>query len=454
MSKRLTFLGAVGTVTGSKYLLETANRKFLIDCGLFQGKKQLRQRNWGALPVNPAEIEAVLLTHAHLDHSGYIPLLVKSGFKGSILATAPTCDLCNILLPDSGHLQERDAEFANRHGYSKHKPAKPLYTQQDADDALKQFKPCAFDRSYNLSDDVSVRYLHAGHILGAAIIELTIAGKRIVFSGDLGRPGDATMVDPAIIREADYVVVESTYGNRLHEKQDAEELIADVVNRTAERGGTILVPAFAVGRSQSLLFHLDNLKRSGRIPDLPVFLDSPMAIDASDIFCRYLEDHRLTAAQCRTSCAVATYTRSVEDSKALDANPMPKIIISASGMATGGRILHHLKRYVSDERNTVVFTGFQAAGTRGDSLTRGVKDVKIHGEYFPVRAEVMNLHMLSAHADADEILFWLGNVEKAPSMTFVTHGEPDASEALSRRITKELNWTCSTPSYRDRVVLD
>jgi metallo-beta-lactamase family protein len=448
------FLGAVGTVTGSKYLLEVGARKYLVDCGLFQGLKELRLRNWSPLPVDPKSIDAVLLTHAHIDHSGYLPLLVKNGFKGPIFATAPTCDLCNILLPDSGYLQERDAEFANRHGYSKHKPAKPLYTQQDAEDALKQFKPRAFDNSFSLSNDVSVRYLHAGHILGAAIIELTIAGKKIVFSGDLGRSNSATMLDPAVVREADYVVVESTYGNRLHEKQDAEGLIADIVNRTAKRGGTILIPAFAVGRSQSLMFHLDKLKRSGRIPDLPVFLDSPMAIDASDIFCRYVQDHRLTDAQCRTSCGVAAYTRSVEDSKALDASPMPKIIISASGMATGGRILHHLKRYVSDERNTILFTGFQAAGTRGEAMTRGAESVKIHGEYFPVRAEVENLHMLSAHADADEILSWLGNLERAPSMTFVTHGEPDASEALRKRIAEELNWPCSTPSYRDSVELD
>jgi metallo-beta-lactamase family protein len=453
MKTRLTFLGAVGTVTGSKYLLEIADRKYLIDCGLFQGLKQLRQRNWSALPVNPADIDAVLLTHAHIDHSGYLPLLVKNGFRGPILATAPTCDLCNILLPDSGHLQERDADFANRHGFSKHKPAKPLYTQQDAEDALKQFEPRAFDSTFNVAPNVSVRFLHAGHILGAAIIELTIAGKKIIFSGDLGRPGSATMVDPAVIREADYVVVESTYGNRLHEKHDAEELIADVVNRTAKRGGTILIPAFAVGRAQSLLFHVDNLKRDGRIADLPVFLDSPMAIDASDIFCRYLKDHRLTAAQCYTSCGVAVYTRSVEESKALDANPMPKIIISASGMATGGRILHHLKRYASDERNTVLFTGFQAAGTRGAAMTAGVQSVKIHGEQIPVRAEVKNLHMLSAHADADEILSWLRNLERAPSMTFVTHGEPDASEALRKRITEELNWPCSTPLYEERVEL-
>ena len=453
MNARLTFLGAVGTVTGSKYLLEFAGRKYLIDCGLFQGQKQLRQRNWAPLPVRPAEIDAVFLTHAHLDHSGYIPLLVKNGFKGPVHATAPTCDLCGILLPDSGHLQERDAEFANRHGYSKHKPAKPLYTQKDAEDALTHFKPAVFDRTISISDDVAIRFLHAGHILGAAIIELNIAGKKIVFSGDLGRPNSATMLDPAVVHEADYLVVESTYGNRRHEQQDAEDLIADIVNRTAERGGTVLVPAFAVGRSQSLMFHLDRLKKAERIPDLPVFLDSPMAIDASEIFCRYLEDHRLTAAQCGTSCGVATYTRSVDDSKALDANPMPKIIISASGMATGGRILHHLKHYVTDERNTVLFTGFQAAGTRGDALTKGVKGVKIHGDYFPVHAEVTNLHMLSAHADTDEILSWLGNVERAPTMTFVTHGEPDASEALRQRIMKELKWPSSTPSYQDSVEL-
>ena len=453
MTPHLSFLGGVGTVTGSKYLLEIGSRRFLIDCGLFQGVKQLRLRNWAPLPFDPASLDGVFLTHAHLDHSGYTPLLVRNGFEGPIYATSATRDLCTVLLPDSGHLQERDAEFANRHGFSKHLPAKPLYTQNDAEASLEQFKPVAFGLDIDLGDDLRVRFLPAGHILGAALVRISFEGTSILFSGDLGRMGDATMVDPSIVREADYLVVESTYGDRLHDDIDAEGRIADIVNRVAGRGGTILIPSFAVGRAQSILYHVQRLKAAKRIPDLPVFLDSPMAIDASEIFCDHLGEHRLTNEQCRATCQVATYVHKAEDSKALDASAMPKIIISASGMATGGRILHHLKYYASDARNAVLFAGFQAGGTRGAAMIGGAKTVKIHGENIPVRAEVENLHTLSAHADADEIMTWLGHFEAPPRQTFVTHGEPTASDALRHRIEEELGWTCCIPEYRDRVDL-
>lgn len=453
MSLNITFLGGVGTVTGSKYLLEVGGRRLLVDCGLFQGFKQLRLRNWAPPLFDPASLDAVILTHAHLDHSGYVPLLVRTGFKGPIYATSGTRDLCAVLLPDSGHLQERDAEFANRHGFSKHRPAKPLYTQDDAEASLKRFKPVAFAQDLDLGEGVSVRFLPAGHILGASLVRITFGGTSILFSGDLGRSGSSTMVDPTIVREADYLVVESTYGNRQHEQTDAEDRLADIVNRVAGRGGTILIPAFAVGRAQSILFHVQQLKADKRIPDLPVFLDSPMAINASEIFCDHMGEHRLTADQCRAACRVATYVRLPEDSKALDANAMPKIIISASGMATGGRILHHLKHFASDSRNAVLFTGFQAGGTRGAAMTGGAESVKIHGQYVPVRAEVENLHMLSAHADADEIMAWLGHFQTPPRQTFITHGEPDASDALRRRIEEELRWPCTVPEYRDRVEL-
>ncbi len=453
MGLNLSFLGAVGTVTGSKYLLEAGSRRLLVDCGLFQGFKQLRLRNWAPLPFDPASLDAVLLTHAHLDHSGYIPLLVKNGFAGPIYSTDATRDLCAVLLPDSGHLQERDAEFANKHGFSKHRPAKPLYTQAEAEACIERFVPVAFEQDFDVAENLKVRFLPAGHILGAALIHVNYAGAKLLFSGDLGRPGSATMLDPAVVRETDFLVVESTYGDRHHEEVDAEDRIAEIVNRVAKRGGTILIPAFAVGRAQSILFHLQRLRRDKRIPDIPIFLDSPMAIDASDIFCDHLGEHRLTAEQCRAACRVATYVHEAEDSKALDANAVPKIIISASGMATGGRILHHLKHFVSDARNAVLFTGFQAGGTRGAAMTGGAKTVKIHGAYIPVRAEIENLHMLSAHADADEILAWLGNFASAPRQTFVTHGEPAASDALRRRIEEELGWSCSVPEYRDRVEL-
>lgn len=453
MSVKLHFLGGVGTVTGSKYLLEVDDGRVLVDCGLFQGFKQLRLRNWAPLPVDPKSIDAVVLTHAHLDHSGYLPLLVKKGFSGPVICTEATRDLCGILLPDSGYLQEKDAEYANRHGFSKHRPALPLYTLEDAKVSLERFAPIAFQQEREIADGLSVRFLAAGHILGAAIVEVKCGGLTVVFSGDLGRPGSATMVDPAAVRSADYLVVESTYGDRLHERHDAEEALAAVITRTAARGGTVLVPAFAVGRTQSLLFHLERLKAAKRIPDVPVFLDSPMAINASEVFCDHLGEHRLTASQCRKACGVARYVREVEDSKALDRDAMPKVIVSASGMATGGRVLHHLKHYAPDSRNTILFTGFQAGGTRGAAMTAGADRVKIHGDYVPVRAEVANLQMLSAHADADEIMDWLGHFAAPPRLTFVTHGEPAASDALRRRIVEQLGWDCTVPDYREEVEL-
>ncbi len=454
MKVHLTFLGGVGTVTGSKYLLEVDGRRILIDCGLFQGFKQLRLRNWVALPFDPASLEGVILTHAHLDHSGYIPHLVRNGFKGPIYATSGTRDLCAVLLSDSGHLQERDAEYANRRGYSKHRPAKPLYTQDDANVSLEQFKPVPFEQNFDLGKNLTARFLPAGHILGASLVRITFAGTSVLFSGDLGRPGSATMVDPAVVHEADYLVVESTYGDRRHEQVDVEDRIADIVNRVASRGGTILIPAFAVGRAQSILFHVQRLKADKRIPDLPVFLDSPMAINASEIFCDHMGEHRLTADQCHAICRVATYVRRAEDSKALDSNVMPKIIISASGMATGGRILHHLKHFAPDARNAVLFTGFQAGGTRGGAMTAGAETVKVHGANLPIRAEVENLHMLSAHADGDEIVGWLGHFQATPRQTFITHGEPAASDALRFKIEETLGWPCSVPEYRDRIALE
>jgi metallo-beta-lactamase family protein len=453
MSMKLTFLGGVGTVTGSKFLLEADGKRVLVDCGLFQGYKQLRLRNWAPLPVDPKSIDAVILTHAHLDHSGYLPLLVKRGFRGSVVSTRATRDLCAILLPDSGFLQEKDADFANRHGFSKHHPALPLYTKEEAEVSLKRFRPVDFDKEHEMLGTFSVCFRGAGHILGAAIVELQWGGRKIVFSGDLGRYGDATLFDPKPIRQADYLLVESTYGNRIHEALDAGDALADVITRTAGRGGTVVIPSFAVGRTQSLLFHIKQLKETGRIPDLPVFLDSPMAVSASDVFSRHLDDHRLTAKECDWSRDTARYVEDVEESKSIDHSPMPKVIISASGMATGGRVLHHLKHYAPDHRNTILFAGFQAGGTRGASITAGARSVRIHGGDIPIRAEVGNLHMLSAHADANEILRWLGHFEAAPKRTFITHGEPDAADALRLRIESELGWECQVPDYREDVEL-
>lgn len=449
----LSFLGGAGTVTGSKYLVERDGRRILIDCGLFQGLKALRLKNWDPFPIPPREIDAVVLTHAHLDHAGHLPLLVKHGFAGPVLCSHATADLCGILLPDAGHLQEKDAEYANRHGFSRHEPALPLYTEEDARRALDRLVPMPFDHDRRPIDDATIRLRKAGHILGAASVALEWGGTTVVFSGDLGRYGDATMVDPAPVARADHLVVESTYGDRVHERRDPADVLAQVIAGTVERGGTIVVPAFAIGRAQSLLFHLQRLAADGRLGNVPVFLDSPMAVDASEIFCRHIADQRLSPAECRRACGIARYVRAVDESKALGDDPMPKIIVSASGMATGGRVLHHLKRYAPDARNTILFTGFQAAGTRGAAMVQGAGAVKIHGAYVPVRAEVVNLPMLSAHADGDEILRWLGGFERPPRTTFVTHGEPAAADALRRRIEEELGWTVVVPDHGQRVAL-
>jgi metallo-beta-lactamase family protein len=453
MTIHLSFLGGVGTVTGSKYLVENADCRTLIDCGLFQGFKALRLKNWAPLPIHPRGIDAVVLSHAHLDHSGYLPLLVKQGFIGPVFCSHATADLCGILLPDAGHLQEKDAEFANRHGYSKHKPALPLYTEEDARTALTHLTSTPFDEEHTLSGGAVIRLRRAGHILGAASVQLDWAGTRIVFSGDLGRYGDATMVDPEPVEHADYLLVESTYGNRRHDKADPSDALDAIISKTVGRGGSVIIPAFAVGRAQSLLFHLHKLKLRGRLTNVPVFLDSPMAIDASEIFCRGVKDHKLSETDCRRACAVARYVRSVDESKALTANPMPKVIISASGMATGGRVLHHLKAYAPDHKSTILFAGFQAGGTRGAAMVAGAQSIKIHGQYVPVRAEVSNLDMLSAHADADEILRWLGGFKAPPRMTFITHGEAAASDALRHRIEEKLGWPCVVPDFGQKVEL-
>jgi metallo-beta-lactamase family protein len=453
MTIKLTFLGGAGTVTGSKYLVETGGRRILIDCGLFQGYKQLRLRNWAKLPVDPTSIDAVLLTHAHIDHSGYLPVLVRNGFRGSVICTDATRDLCSVLLPDSGHLQENDADFVNRHGFSRHKPALPLYTQEDAETALKRFQPVPFSKAISLPGGVAAQFLYAGHILGAAIIELTCADQKLVFSGDLGRSNDILLHAPAAVERADYLIVESTYGDRTHATVDAASVLAEVVGQTAARGGTVLVPAFAVGRTQELLVYLHQLKRTKRIPDLPIYLDSPMAIDTSEIFCRHTKHHRMSEVDVRAAFSVASYTMTRDESKALDTDRSSKVVISASGMATGGRVLHHLKTYAPDSRNTIAFVGFQAGGTRGAAMVGGAKTIKIHGQYVPVRASVTNIENLSAHADADEILRWLGNFRKPPSTTFVTHGEAAASDALRHRIKESFGWNCVVPDHGQKVEL-
>lgn len=443
----IQFLGAAQTVTGAKYLLNLGNTRLLVDCGLFQGFKEHRQRNWDALPFSVKDIDCVLLTHAHIDHTGYVPLLIKKGFQGPIYSSKGTRDLCNILLPDSGYLQEEEANLANRHGYSKHKPALPLYTQHDAQHAMQYFKPIEYHEKLLLNNQLSVRFLPAGHIIGASIIEITYKGSTIVFSGDLGRPHDVIMKPPTLIKSANYLVVESTYGNRLHEKESPSVKLAAIIKKTVARGGSIIIPSFAVGRAQSLLYLLSQLKKEGKIPNVPVFLDSPMAIKATDIFNANKQDHHLSPSQVSEFNEIATYVNTVEESKKIDNYFYPVIIISASGMVTGGRILHHIKLFANDPRNTILFAGFQAPGTRGDRIMQGEKLIKIHGTMVPIEAEIAMLDNISAHADYNEMLHWLSHIENSPKKVFITHGDLVAANALKEKIEETFHWPCIVPDY-------
>lgn len=449
----LTSLGGAGTVTGSKHLLEDEGQRVLIDCGLFQGQKELRLKNWQPLPVRPSSIDAVILTHAHLDHCGYLPRLIREGFRGPIYATPATIDVARLILIDSAFLQEKDAEFANRHGFSKHRPALPLYNRTDAEAALERFRPVDFHKQIMVQGGFELLFRRAGHILGAATAEVHAGGRSILFSGDLGRYGDAIMHDPEPVTQADFLVVESTYGNRTHPDIDPVDALGDVVERTVRRGGTVIIPSFAVGRAQSLLYHLWQLKQAGRLELVPIYVDSPMATDATELLHHHRSDHRLAPDICSEVCATATYVRDVAASKQLSANSMPKVIISASGMATGGRVLHHIKAFGSDPRNTILFSGFQAAGTRGRAMIEGQRQVKIHGGWVDIRAEVADLEMLSAHADANEIMRWLRGFEQPPKEVFIVHGEPAASDALRERIEADLGWNCSVARMGERFDL-
>lgn len=450
----IQFLGAAGTVTGSKYLVRAGDGRLLVDCGLFQGFKPLRLRNWAEPPFDPKTIAAVVLTHAHIDHSGYLPLLIKKGFRGRIYCSEATADLCRILLPDSARLAEEDAERANRVGYSKHHPALPLYTERDAEAALRHLVTVPFAHDFEPMPGARASFAHAGHILGASTVRLSDGRMTLAFSGDLGRTHDNIMRPPEPIARADFLVVESTYGDRRHENNDPDADLAAVIARTAQRGGTIVIPAFAVGRTQTLLFAIARLKAKKKIaPDLPVFLNSPMAEDATDIYHRHHAEHRLNDKECEAMCHAAKIVNSVEESKKLNLSREPKIIIAGSGMATGGRVVHHIAAFGPHPENAIVFAGFQAGGTRGAAMLAGAKEVKIHGNYVPIRAEVVALGNLSAHADVDEIMQWLKGFEKPPRETFVTHGEPAAADALRLRIQDELGWNAHVPDHLEKVEL-
>ena len=446
MSVNITFLGGAGTVTGSKYLVHHEDQRLLVDCGLFQGYKQLRLRNWAPLPVAPEQIHAVLLTHAHLDHSGYLPLLVKEGFAGHVYATPGTRDLCKILLPDSGHIQEEDAEFADRHKLSKHDTALPLYTRQNALDALPFIKTHEFGKTFSPLPGWKATFSPAGHILGAASILLEVAGRRILFSGDLGRPDDLIMSPPDDAPQADTVLIESTYGDRTHPVEDVLAELAPALQRVAKRGGVAVVPVFAVGRAQALLHAIHLLKLKGDLPtSLPVFLDSPMAVHTTHLFEAHLGEHRLSHQDARALTRSATMINSTDESRALASRHGPMVILSASGMATGGRVLHHLAHYAGNHRNMILLTGYQAPGTRGATLASGAKTVRIHGRDVEVNAEVVQLQSASAHADANQLLTWLRTMPQAPDQVYLVHGEAGPADTLRGRIKRELCWRAMVP---------
>lgn len=458
MSRRgrptLRFLGAAGTVTGSRYLVETGHRRILVDCGLFQGFKALRDRNRKPFPARASAIDTVLLTHAHLDHTGYLPALVRAGYGGRVICTEGTADLSGLILPDSGHLQEEEARYAARKGYSKHSKPQPLYTLKDAQVALDRFDTVPFHQRIDLGDGIAATFIPAGHLLGAAQIRLELDGRVVHFSGDLGQDADPLMHPPEPFAGADVLVVESTYGDRNHPAIDPEAELAPILKRTFARGGTVLIPSFAVGRAQGLMHHIAQLIKRGEVPPVPVYLNSPMAIDATEIYNRHRDEHRISRADCAEMFRIARRVNSVEESKQLNTMHGPMIIISASGMLTGGRILHHLVSFGGDRRNTILLAGFQAGGTRGEALAAGARSLRMFGRDVKISAEVAQLESFSGHADGDEILRWMGGARQRPQMTYVTHGEPPAADRLRYRISHELGWNARAAEHLETVNLD
>ena len=471
----IQFLGAAGTVTGSKHLVNTSPEseghdgfQVLIDCGMFQGAKEWRERNWQPTPVPAAGIDAAVLTHAHLDHCGWIPRLVREGFRGPVYATPSTIDLCGIILPDSGHLQEEDARFYNRHKKSKHDPALPLYTLAEAEDSLGHFRPVQFEETTQLSPEVAFRFVPAAHILGSAMVELTLSlqgqVKKLLFSGDIGRvrdqntaPGKVVRTGPTEGETADILVMESTYGNRQHPTDDPRPELAAIIRRTVQRGGSVIVPAFAVERTQKFLFIIKELMESGKIPRIPVYCDSPMAIKAVEVFMKHSEE--CTDETCRLIKQYGsplqwpgfTFALTMEDSKKINSTSFPSIIVSSSGMVTGGRILHHLTQRLPDPKNAVIFIGFQAPGTRGATIKSGAPEVRIFSETVPIRAEIATLEQFSDHADTPELLEWLRTFTQKPGTTYLVHGEPTASSLLRDTMTKELGWNVQAAEWMQKV---
>jgi metallo-beta-lactamase family protein len=475
VTSSLTFLGAAGTVTGSKHLLEVGGRRILVDCGLFQGLKELRLRNWAPLPIDPATIDAVVLTHAHLDHCGYLPRLVSAGFRGRVFCTPATKELCSLVLPDSAHIQEEDAREANRHAFTKHHPALPLYTSVDAARALGRVQPVGYERPVPLliegnpppaaGETFTVEFINAGHLLGSAYARIRVGSRTLLFGGDLGRYNRPVLPDPSPVTEADVLLVESTYGDRLHPPDDNGERLAAIVREAIERGGKLIIPSFAIGRVEEVLYWLKRLEEDRRIPALPVYVDSPMAIAALQFYSARLHEldadvPKIPNGAARGLPKVAafatermTVVASPQQSADLVASRQPSIVIASSGMATGGRVLRHLAATISNPKNTVVFVGYQAAGTRGRLLVDGAREIKLLGRVLPVAARIEHIDSMSAHADAGEIHRWLRNFTRPPHMTYLVHGEPAALDALAARIRTELGWPVHIAAHEERVLV-
>lgn len=463
MDVRIKFLGAAKSVTGSKYLLEINRKRILVDCGMFQGSKELRLRNWSSLPIDPTKIDLVIITHAHIDHTGYLPRLVKDGYGGKIICTHATEDLMQILLLDAGKLQEEEAQFALKHGYSRHSKPEPLFGTEDAKKVLDMVDSYPLGKSIQLTDGVSAVFHNAGHILGAAMIEITLNGaeqqKKLVFSGDLGRNEDPLMYPPTHLKKADILLVESTYGDRLNPMEKVENDLADAINYTYDRRGCVIMPAFAVGRTQNLLFYLHQLMSAGKIPQIPIFIDSPMAISVTNLYEKHGSTHKLVVEN-KNNKLISVFDspnihfcNTPDSSRELNDRKDPAIIVSASGMCTGGRILHHLYHRLPNKQDTILFAGYQAEGTRGRDILDGSPSVRIFGIEVPVKCAVKEIHGLSAHADQLELMQWLASFESSPKMTFITHGEEKAAMALKHKIENELSWNCFIPEYLESVEL-
>ncbi|MFH1831905.1 MAG: MBL fold metallo-hydrolase [bacterium] len=451
---KITFLGAIEEVAGSRYLVEHEDTKVLVDCGLFQGNSELRKYNWDKFPIDPSRIDAVVLTHAHIDHSGYIPVLVKNGFKNKIYCSSATFELCSILLVDGGVLQEEDANNANKHVCSSHHPALPLYTKIDAEHSLKFFQVIDYDTVLTIGKSLKITLIRSGHILGSSFITISDGKQTITFSGDLARPNQLLMKPPTHLKKTDFLVIESTYGDRLHEEGDPIKVIGEVVNKTVAKGGVLIIPAFAVGRTQTILYCLYQLKQKKIIPNIPIFLDSPMAINVTNLLCTFKDDVKLSSTLCTDICDIATYTRTREESRQIDRVKGSSIIIAASGMATGGRVLHHFRHFISDSKNTILFVGFQANGTTGQALVDGAKEIEIHGKIYSVHAEIKAIETFSGHADYNEILEWIGYFEGGPKKVFVTHGEIEAAQPLKKKIEERFGCSVVIPKYLESFELN